>query len=244
MLRFMCGRFTLRTPLGLLIQQFLFESDTVPDLPGLVPRYNVAPTQITPIVRRSEAGGRELVLARWGLVPAWAKDPRIGYSTINARADSVATKPAFRTAFKKRRCLVPVDGYYEWISEGKKKLPILYQQPEHRPFALAGLWEWWRGPSEGQADGGQSGAIETFTIVTTAANDLASRVHDRMPVILDPVDYDAWLDPQKTEEGELEYLLHPYEGELTATDVDPIVNNVKNDVPQCVERRASQGRLL
>jgi putative SOS response-associated peptidase YedK len=114
----MCGRFTLRTPLGLLVQQFLFESDAVPELPGLVPRYNVAPTQITPIVRRSGSGGRELALARWGLIPAWAKDPKIGYSTINARADSVATKPAFRSAFKKRRCLVPVDGYYEWISEG------------------------------------------------------------------------------------------------------------------------------
>src|SRR5436190_13942625 len=208
----MCGRFTLRTPLGLLVQQFLFKSDAVPDLPGLVPRYNVAPTQITPIARPSASGGRELTLARWGLIPAWAKDPKIGYSTINARADSVATKPAFRTAFKKRRCLVPVDGYFEWISEEKKKLPILYEQPEHQPFALAGLWESWRG-----ADA--EGAVETFTIVTTTANDLAGRVHDRMPVILDPADYDVWLDPEKGEMADLEYLLRPYEGELLATDV-------------------------
>ena len=228
----MCGRFTLRTPLGLLVQQFLFESDAAPDLPELVPRYNVAPTQITPIVRRSATGGRELTLARWGLIPSWAKNPKIGFSTINARADSVATKPVFRTAFKKRRCLVPVDGYYEWVAEGKKKLPILYEQPEHRPFALAGLWESWRG-----AAGDVAEALDTFTIVTTSANDLASRVCDRMPVILDGVDYDAWLDPQLSEAAELEYLLRPYEGELLATDVDPIVNNVKNDVPQCVQPR-------
>lgn len=228
----MCGRFTLRTPLGLLVQQFLFESDAVPDLPGLVPRYNVAPTQITPIVRRGTAGGRELTFARWGLIPSWAKDPKIGYSTINARADSVATKPVFRTAFKKRRCLVPVDGYYEWITEGKKKLPILYEQPEHRPFALAGLWESWRGPAGDAAE-----PLDTFTIVTTTANDLASRVHDRMPVVLDAVDYDAWLDPQRTETDDLEYMMRPYEGELLATDVDPIVNNVKNDLPQCVQPR-------
>jgi putative SOS response-associated peptidase YedK len=230
--------------LGLLVQQFLFESDPAPDLPGLVPRYNVAPTQITPIVRRKSDGGRELLLARWGLIPAWAKDPKIGYSTINARADSVATKPVFRSAFKKRRCLVPVDGYYEWISEGKKKLPILYEQAEHRPFALAGLWESWRGPTDTKASGNQNeGPVETFTIVTTTANDLASRVHDRMPVILDPVDYDGWLDPKLTEEGELEYLLRPYEGELVATNVNPIVNNVKNDVPQCIEPRTNQGYL-
>jgi putative SOS response-associated peptidase YedK len=233
----MCGRFTLRTPLGLLVQQFLFESDAVPDLPGLVPRYNVAPTQITPIVRRNSDGGRELSLARWGLIPAWAKDPKIGYRTINARADSVATKPVFRSAFKKRRCLVPVDGYYEWISEGKKKLPVLYEQQGRRPFALAGLCESWRGADT-------SDPLATFTIVTTGANALASRVCDRMPVILDPVDYNAWLDPQLTEEAELEYLLRPYEGELVATDVDPIVNNVKNDTPQCVEPRASQGQFL
>jgi putative SOS response-associated peptidase YedK len=228
----MCGRFTLRTPLGLLVQQFLFESDAAPDLPGLVPRYNVAPTQITPIVRRSATGGRELALARWGLIPSWAKDPKIGYSTINARADSVATKPVFRIAFKKRRCLVPVDGYYEWITEGKKKLPVLYEQPEHRPFALAGLWESWRGLAGDAAE-----PLDTFTIVTTTANALASQVCDRMPVVLDAVDYDAWLDPQLMEADNLAYLMRPYEGELVASYVDPIVNNVKNDVPQCVQPR-------
>jgi putative SOS response-associated peptidase YedK len=231
----MCGRFTLRTPLGLVVQQFLVESDPVPDLPTLVPRYNVAPTQVTPIVRARDGGGRELVLARWGLIPSWSKDPKIGYSTINARADTVATKPVFRSAFKKRRCLVPVDGYYEWIAEGKKKLPILYEQPEHRPFALAGLWEFWRGPSDAGSVGHEG--VETFTIVTTNANAFASRVHDRMPVILDPADYDAWLNPQSTEAADLEYLMRPYEGDLLASDVDPIVNNVKNDVPQCVELR-------
>jgi putative SOS response-associated peptidase YedK len=239
----MCGRFTLRKPLGLLIQQFLREEDPVPVLPALVPRYNVAPTQVTPIVHLNSSGARELSLARWGLIPAWAKDPKIGYSTINARADSVATKPAFRAAFKRRRCLVPVDGYYEWISEGKKKLPILYQQPDGCAFALAGLWEAWRGPPAAADQDGAGEPCETFTIVTTSANDLAGRVHDRMPVILDPVDYEAWLDPQRSEAEELEYLLRPYEGELTAINVNPIVNNVKNDVPECVEPRAGQGLL-
>lgn len=226
--------------MGLLVQQFLLESDSAPDLPSLAPRYNVAPTQTSPIVRRSAAGGREIVLARWGLIPSWAKDPKIGYSTINARADSVATKPVFRTAFKKRRCLVPVDGYYEWVAEGKKKLPILYEQPEHRLFALAGLWESWRGPADTPASGpSREGAVESFTIVTTTPNELAGLVHDRMPVILDPVDYDAWLDPRLTDADDLEYLLRPYEGELQATDVDPIVNNVKNDTPQCVQPRTA-----
>ena len=227
----MCGRFTLRTPMNLLVQQFLLDMGEPAPIHDWQPRYNIAPTQSSPVVRRNaESGRRELALLRWGLIPSWAKDSKIGYSTINARADSLATKPAFRTAFQRRRCLVVVDGYYEWKTLGKQKLPILYEQPEHRPFALAGLWESWRG-----GDSAAKGNLETFSIVTTGANVLASRVHDRMPVILDSVDYDAWLDPQLTNAAQLDYLLQPYEGELVATDVDPIVNNVRNDVPQCVE---------
>lgn len=225
----MCGRFTLRTPMNLLVQQFLLDLGGSPPIPAWQPRYNIAPMQSSPVVRRADNGKRQLALLRWGLIPSWAKDPKIAYSTINARADTLATKPAFRTAFQRRRCLVVVDGYYEWRTVGKQKLPILYEQPEHRPFALAGLWESWRGGDS--ADG----SLETFSIVTTGANALASRVHDRMPVVLDPIDYDAWLDPQLTNAAQLDYLLQPYEGELVATDVDPIVNNVRNDVPQCVE---------
>ena len=217
--------------MNLLVQQFLIDVGEPSPSHDWQPRYNIAPTQSSPVVRRNaESGRRELALLRWGLIPSWAKDPKIGYSTINARADSLATKPAFRTAFQRRRCLVVVDGYYEWKTLGKQKLPILYEQPDHRPFALAGLWESWRG-----GDAAAAGNLETFSIVTTAANALASRVHDRMPVILDPVDYDAWLDPQSTNPAQLDYLLQPYVGELVATDVDPIVNNVRNDVPQCVE---------
>lgn len=227
----MCGRFTLRTPMNLLVQQFLFDAGPLPQPElELKPRYNVAPTQSSLVVRNNpKTGQREMAMLQWGLIPSWAKDTKVAYSTLNARAETLCEKPAFRTAFKKRRCLVVADGYYEWRKEGKKKLPVLYELPDHRPFAFAGLWESWWGPGHQAAE-----PLESFTVVTTSANDLARQVHDRMPVILDPVDYAAWLDPQVTDADKLEYLLQPYEGELMTTDVDPIVNNVKNDSPQCV----------
>ena len=139
---------------------------------------------------RLHEGKRELVRLRWGLIPVWAKDAKIAYSTLNARADTVATKPAFRAAFKKRRCIVLTDGYYEWLREGKDKQPFLYEVGGGKPFAMAGLWEWWPGPKD------KNEPVESCTIITTDANKLASEIHDRMPVILKPGDYDAWLDPE------------------------------------------------
>jgi putative SOS response-associated peptidase YedK len=140
----MCGRFTLRTPLGVLVSQFEAQLAGAIQL-GI--RYNVAPTQQIPVIRLHE-GHRELTTMRWGLIPSWAKDTKVGFSSINARADSVATKPAFRAAYKKRRCLVLADGYYEWKTEGKAKLPQLYEIDGGKPFAFAGLWEQWWGPDK------------------------------------------------------------------------------------------------
>ena len=159
---------------------------------------------------------------RWGLIPSWAKDAKIAYSTINARADTVATKPAFRAAYKKRRCLVLADGYFEWRKEGKAKLPLLYEVDGGKPFAFAGLWEWWGGPE------GENNPVECCTIITTDANELAKMVHDRMPVILNADDYDAWLA------GE-EVPLVPFPSDrISARPVSTYVNNVKNQGPQCI----------
>lgn len=216
----MCGRFTLRANLAQLGEQFFAELAA-----GVTwePRYNVPPTANVPAVRL-EDGKRQLVLLKWGLIPSWAKDAKIAYSTINARSDTVATKPAFRSAFKKRRCLVLADGYVEWQKSGKDKLPWLYEVDGGKPFAFAGLWEWWGGPSGKEP-------IESCTIITTDANELASNVHDRMPVILDAEDYDGWLA------GE-EIPLVPFDpGRMATRPISTTINSVKNQGPQCVEAR-------
>jgi putative SOS response-associated peptidase YedK len=173
----MCGRFTLRTKLNLLLQQFAAEASS--DL-ELVPRYNIAPTQDIPVVRVAD-GKRELTLMRWGLIPSWTKDPKSGPLLINARSDTVAAKPAFRSAFKCRRCLIPADGYYEWMAEGKKKQPYWFRVRDGQTFAFAGLWERWH-------------EIESCVILTTEANEMAAKLHDRMPVSLSPNDYERWLE--------------------------------------------------
>ena len=216
----MCGRYTLRVKLNLLLSQFAAE---LAEGTEWEPRYNIPPTANVPAVRLAD-GKRQLALFKWGLIPSWAKDAKIGYSTINARADTVATKPAFRSAFKKRRCLVLADGYVEWEKDGKAKLPWLYEVDGGKPFAFAGLWEWWGGP-----DGKQP--VESCTILTTDANELASEVHNRMPVILDEDDHDAWLV------GE-EIPLVPFDSErMTARPISTTINNVKNEGPGCVEAR-------
>ena len=163
----MCGRYTLRTKLNLLLSEFA--ADLAPGVEW-EPRYNIPPTANVPAVRLVD-GKRQLTLFQWGLVPSWAKDTKIAYSTINARADTVATKPAFRTAYKKRRCLVLADGYIEWEKSGKDKLPWLYEV-EGKPFAFAGLWEAWYGQGEGKPP------LESCTIITTDANELAAKVHN------------------------------------------------------------------
>jgi putative SOS response-associated peptidase YedK len=225
----MCGRYTLRTKLNVLLQQF--EAEMAEEL-DYRPRYNIAPTQNVFAVRRPEQGAkRELVELRWGLIPVWAKDAKIAYSTINARGDTVAEKPAFRSAFKKRRCLILADGYYEWLKEGKAKLPQLYEIDGGKSFAFAGLWEYWPGPK----DDPKAEPIESCTIVTTDANKLAAKVHDRMPVILDSDDYDLWLDPSIDDRAKLEKLIKPYP--VKAMSVRPVstyVNNVKNQGEQCI----------
>jgi putative SOS response-associated peptidase YedK len=167
---------------------------------------------------------------RWGLIPSWAKDTGIGYSTINARADTLATKPAFRTALKKRRCLVVADGFYEWLKVGKAKQPRLYEVDGGRPFAFAGLWEQWWGPENPNGP-----PLESCTIITTDANQLARQVHDRMPVILDENDYDAWLDPANQDGESLRYLFEPFPAErMSARPVSTFVNNARHEGPECV----------
>jgi putative SOS response-associated peptidase YedK len=221
----MCGRFTLRQPLTRLAEQFQFDLDSARvQLPGQLPlRYNIAPSQEVLAVRLEE-GKRQLVQLRWGLIPSWAKDPKIGYSMINARADTVAAKPAFRTAFKRRRCLVLADGYYEWLRVGKTKQPYLYEIEGGQPFALAGLWESWRGTA-----GQETPPVESCTLITTEANELAGKIHDRMPVILHPGDYATWLDPETADVG---YLLGQYEAEaMTARPVSTHVNDARHEGP-------------
>ena len=169
-------------------------------------------------------------MLRWGLIPHWSKDQKIGYKLINARCETVASTPAFRSAFKARRCLIPAAGYYEWQRRDGKKQPFLFRRKDGRPFAFAGLWEHWESP-EGEL-------VESCTIVTTDANDLARPIHDRMPVIIDPADFGLWLDPA----GKLEQcqaLLRPYTaGGMEAYPVTAFVNNPRNQGPQCVERLA------
>lgn len=231
----MCGRYSITSPVEALRQLFLFE-----ELPNLQPRYNVAPTQEVPAVRlakpdddggdedRTQEPQRSLVMLRWGLIPFWAKDAKIGYKTINARAETVAEKPAFREAFKKRRCLILADGFYEWRGAKDAKQAFRVTLADGGPFAFAGLWESWRDKTAEQR-------IESCTIIVTDANDYLSAVHKRMPVILTPDDHAAWLDPTAEPEA-LKALLRPLPSEaVTATPVSSHVNKVANDDPRCLE---------
>jgi putative SOS response-associated peptidase YedK len=193
----------------------------------LEPRYNIAPTQPVAVVRQSELG-RALGVVQWGLVPSWAKDPTMGSKMINARAETVAEKPAFRAAFKQRRCLVLADGFYEWqpTSTRQPKQPFYIHRQDDEPFAFAGLWEYWEG-----ADG----ALETCTIITTEANELVSPIHERMPVIIAPDDYAQWLDPTTKQATPLQELLQPYDSDaLEAYPVSHAVNNARNESPKCI----------
>jgi putative SOS response-associated peptidase YedK len=220
----MCGRFTLSTPAEMVAE--IFE---LANVPPLLPRYNIAPTQPAPVIRLvPEANRRELDALRWGLIPAWADDPGIGNRMINARAETVATKPAFRAAFKSRRCLVVADGFYEWQKLPRGKQPFHIRMNDGAPFGMAGLWEHWEGP-----DGT---AIETCTILTTDANDVVRPVHARMPVILAHADHGRWLDHRIREAAKLIPLFNPYPPqEMTACPVSKRVNSPANDGPSCIE---------
>jgi len=191
-------------------------------------RYNVAPTQRVAVVRMDPAtGGREAVRLRWGLIPSWSKDEKIGQKLINARAETAASKPAFRAAFQHRRCIVPASGFFEWEAVGKKKQPHYIRRDDGLPLSFAGLWEHWA-PEDHEP-------LDTFTLLTTAANAFMSDLHTRMPVVLEPEEVGAWLDPH-TPAPQLEALLasRPWPG-MRRTPVNPIVNSWKNDVPACVE---------
>lgn len=220
----MCGRFTLRTPMTRLIDHFRAKTQLELKL-----RYNIAPTQQVAAIRaEGNDKHRQIVTFHWGLIPSWADDPKIGNRMINARGESVAEKPSFRAAFKKRRCLILADGYYEWKKAGTKKQPFHIRMQDGSPFAFAGLWEQWRGTADGPA-------LESCTIITTDASQLTQAVHDRMPVILDSEDYDLWLDPDFSDRETLEKLLIPNEtAEMVAEPVSTHVNSPRNDDAACL----------
>jgi putative SOS response-associated peptidase YedK len=228
----MCGRFTLRAPASLVAEQFgLFE------MPLFLPRFNIAPTQSVPVIRlRPEQAPpqREFVTLRWGLVPSWAKDPSIGNRLINARAETVAEKPAYRAALARRRCLIVADGFYEWQKSGRTKQPYWIHLHDDHPFAIAGLWESWQGPD--------AAPLETCTLLTTDANELMRPIHDRMPVILPPSAYASWLDPAGTSAAVLPFLQPYTAADMIATPVGSYVNNPAHEGPQCIgcPRRAAE----
>ncbi|MBZ5651457.1 MAG: SOS response-associated peptidase [Acidobacteriia bacterium] len=218
----MCGRYRLSRRKELLAQHF---SADFADM-DWEPRYNIAPTQPVPVVRRGYTGTLRASLMRWGLIPSWAADPAIGARTVNARSETVASKPSFRESLQKRRCLVPADGFYEWQRGARGKQPFCFEVGDGEIFAFAGLWDNWRGP-DGQA-------IETCTILTTTPNDLLAGVHDRMPVILAPEHHDRWLDPSLRDAATAVTLLNPFASHLMRRyPVSMRVNLVANDGPEC-----------
>jgi putative SOS response-associated peptidase YedK len=218
----MCGRYAVFTLSPELIEEVL---GFLPiDEHGLlVPRWNVAPTQRAPVFRAA-GDRRELAALRWGLVPSWAEDLKVGARMINARAETVATKPSFRAAFKSRRCLVPASHFYEWTKTTTPKQPFLLRCTEVPAFLMAGLWESWTDKSTGEV-------VETFTIVTTAANETVRPVHDRMPVILPRADWSAWLDPANRDAASLAKLLVPYAGPMEARAITTSINDARRDEP-------------
>jgi putative SOS response-associated peptidase YedK len=220
----MCGRYVIRAPVSQLATMF-----DLMDVPLLTPRYNVAPTQMVPAVRlKPGTKKRELVMLKWGLIPAWAKDAAIGSQMIMARADTVADKPAFRDAFRRRRCLIVADGFYEWQKTNGKKQPYFIGLKDQNPFAFAGLWEQWKNPEDD--------VVESCALITTDANDIVRPIHDRMPVILQPKDYETWLDLENQDTMALQKLLQPYPGEaMMAYPVSPFVNNPRNEASRCVD---------
>lgn len=219
----MCGRFSQSKSAKAIAQAF-----DLANVPPLTPRYNIAPTQpVGTVLQTGEDTQRQFRMLHWGLIPSWAKDPKIGARMINARAETVAEKPSFRAAFKQRRCLVLADGFYEWQQQEKKKQPFYCRMQDERPFAFAGLWEHW--------EDGNGEAIDSCTVLTTSSNELMRPIHDRMPVILAPKDYDLWLDPKLQKSELLQPLLQPYsDEEMTAYPVGTLVNKPSNDSPECI----------
>ncbi|MDF1512881.1 MAG: SOS response-associated peptidase [Anaerolineae bacterium] len=218
----MCGRFSLWLELTDLIKafpDFVFPNE-------MAPRYNIAPTQSIAVVTNNP--DRNVEFFRWGLIPSWAKDPEIGSRMINARSETVNEKPSFRAAFRRRRCLILADGFYEWqkVPGSKSKTPMYIRMKNGRPFAFAGLWEIWQPDTT---------PVLSCTILTTKPNALLAPIHNRMPVILPEDHYDNWLETPETERHALQDVLQPYDPAfMTAYPVSTVVNNPRNDVPDCV----------
>ena len=219
----MCGRYSQSQSPSKLIQRFAIKG---PHPKGIKPRYNIAPSQNAPVVVYQEETSLEVF--RWGLIPSWSKDPSIGNRMINARAETLTSKPSYRRPFRRSRCLIPADGFYEWQIQpgGKSKSPFRIRLASNEPFGFAGLWDQWRDKNGGE--------VRTFTIITTEANKTLSPIHDRMPVILKPEDEAAWLNPS-TEPERLLQMLVPYpDGSLEVYEVSKLVNSPKNDTPDCL----------
>jgi putative SOS response-associated peptidase YedK len=220
----MCGRMTFTIELSELVNVFPWL--VVPDV-QIAPRYNVAPTQPVPVVAND--GRHRLDFYTWGLIPSWAKDPKMGSRMINARAETIAEKPVYRSAYRRRRCLILADGFYEWRKEPGSggKTPMYIRLESREPFALAGLWERWHSPHGDE--------VLSCTIITTTPNSLLTTIHDRMPVILPPDTYDEWLDPGEKQPQALDHLLKPYPAdEMEAYAVTPLVNSPTNEGPECI----------
>ncbi len=221
----MCGRFAQRTDARKLAREFKVE-----EVPEVEPRYNIAPTQDVLSVRQIE-DEREAVFLKWGLVPSWAKDVSMGAKLINARSETVTEKPSFREAFKKRRCIIPADGFYEWQRTEGRKQPYFFRMKDERPFGFAGLWERWEGEDKR--------VINSCTILTTEANEVMRPVHDRMPVILHPDDYELWLGAEARELDYVKELLRPYPAdEMSGHPVGVAINSPRNQGATLIERAA------
>lgn len=219
----MCGRYTLRkTEMELAAMLAVIRH-------VMTPRFNIAPSQQVPVCRVGPGGQLEYCEMRWGLIPHWSKDSKPGYSTINARAETVKSKPAYRTPFRRQRCLIPVDGWYEWQQTGARtKQPYFFHRSDEQLFFFAGLWDHWEGRDAEQP-------IDSCSIIVTQANKTVQAIHDRMPVIVKPAYYDEWLDPQ-SDTDRLEQLLRPYGGhDLHYYAVKLTVNNPRFDGPTCIE---------
>ena len=224
----MCGRYNIIPDAEAWVTAFSLPDEVGKEISNLTPNYNVAPTQDILIVRNNrETEDREFVFVHWGLVPFWAKDKVIGNRMINARAETVAEKPAFRAAFRKRHCLIPASGFYEWRKSDSGKQPMLIRMKDESTFAFAGLWESWRNPDN-------EVEIHSCTIITTQANDFMAQIHNRMPVIIDVNDYNRWLDPN---DGSDATLLQPCSGAwLEAYPISTYVNSPRNNDSKCIER--------
>jgi putative SOS response-associated peptidase YedK len=220
----MCARYTSSTTSA---EELGAEFDVSVAPPPLEPQYNIAPTEDAPVVLTDREGERRIVLARFGLVPHWAEDLKIGPRLLNARVESVADKPAYRDAFARHRCLVVADGFYEWRKVGRVKVPHYFHLPDHRPFGIAGVWAVWKDP--------KGDRVTSFSILTRDAEGAAKAIHDRMPVILARDAYGAWLDRELEDPAEILPLLEHHRGlELVGEEVSTRVNDVKNDGPDLV----------